>query len=66
MALVRLPIFSVPIFQPELIVIVPVTDPVLSNTAVSCASGKLFTAGVPPDVVAHPVADQFCAPAKFQ
>lgn len=66
MALVRADIFSVPIFQVEFIVIVPVTDPVLSKTAVSCANGKLFTAGAPPEDVAHPVADQFCAPAKFQ
>ena len=47
-------------------VIVPVTDPVSSNTAVSCAKGKLFAPGVPPLVSAHPVAFQFCAPARFQ
>ena len=42
------------------------SDPASVNAAVSWASGKLFTAGVPFDVVAQPVADQFCAPARFQ
>ena len=40
--------------------------PVLSNTAVSCANGKLLTSGVPPDEVAHPTLKKFCDPAKFQ
>lgn len=35
MALVRPDMFSVPIFQAEFIVIVPVTDPVSVNVAVS-------------------------------
>ena len=47
-------------------VIVPMVPLAVSNVAVSCASGKLFAAGVPPDVVAHPVADQFTFPASFQ
>ena len=46
--------------------IVPVTEPALVNVAVSCASGKLSVDGVPVGVVAQPVADQFCAPARFQ
>lgn len=62
----RVPMFHPWFVPPALIVIVPVTLPVLSNTAVSCAKGKLFTAGDPPDNVAHAVADQFCAPARFQ
>ncbi len=43
----------------ELSVIVPVTAPVLSNTAVSWANGKLLSAGAPPDDKAHAVAFQF-------
>ena len=63
---VRPDILTVPIFHAALIVIVPVTLPVLLNTAVSWASGKLAAAGDPPLDVAQPVADQFCAPARFQ
>ena len=44
----------------------PVTEPAFVNVAVSWASGKLSVDGVPVDVVAHPFADQFCAPARFQ
>ena len=40
--------------------------PALVNVAVSCGSGKLSVEGVPVEVVAHPLADQFCVPAKFQ
>ena len=50
---------NVPMFHAALIVIVPVTLPVLSNTAVSCANGKLLMSGVPPEDAAHPVALQF-------
>ena len=53
-------------FQKVLKVIVPVTEPVLSNIAVSCAKGKFAAKGVPPDVKDQPIAFQFCAPAKFQ
>ena len=57
---------TLPMFHQVLIVIAPVTLPVLSNTAVSCANGKLLMSGVPPDELAHPVADQFWAAARFQ
>jgi hypothetical protein len=63
---VRPDILIVPIFQTSLIVIVPVTLPAFVNVAVSWANGKLAAAGDPVVVVAHPVADQFCAPARFQ
>ena len=46
-------------------VTVPV-EPALVNVAVSCANGKYCVLGVPVDVAAQPVADQFCVPAKFQ
>lgn len=65
-ALVRADISNVPIFHQVLMVIVPVTLPVLLNTAVSWGNGKLAAAGEPPLVVAQPVAPQLCAPAKFQ
>ena len=65
-AVVRFVMFIVPILKFWFIVIVPVTEPVSSKTAVSCGKGKFATAGVPPLLVAHPVAPQFCAPAKFQ
>jgi hypothetical protein len=55
----------VPIFQ-SLFRVTVSAAPALSNTAVSCARGKLLKAGDPPLVGAHPVADQFCEPAKFQ
>ena len=56
------PVYGMVVFS----VIVPVTLPALVNVAVSWAKGKLLTAGVPVGVVAQPLADQFCAPAKFQ
>jgi hypothetical protein len=46
--------------------IVPVTDPALVKVAVSCGRGKLSVEGDPVEVVAHPFALQFCAPARFQ
>ena len=61
-AIVIAPVFVMFIvgkFQPTANVIVPVTLPVLSNTAVSCGNGKLLTAGVPPEDVAQPVPFQF-------
>jgi hypothetical protein len=64
MEVVRALALKVPIFQLP-IVTVPAA-PALSNIAVSCARGKLLTSGLPPDVSAHPVADQFCVPARFQ
>jgi len=66
MADVRPDMSMVPMFQAASMVIVPVTLPLSVNTAVSCARGKFATAGVPVEVVAQPVADQFCAPARFQ
>ena len=65
-AVVRADMSIVGKFQGSSIVIVPVTEPVLSNTAVSWARGKLLTPGVPPLPGAHAVALQFCVPAKFQ
>ena len=66
-ALVRNDASNVPMFQAALMVMVPVTLPAASsNTAVSCASGKLLMSGVPPEDGAQAVADQFCAPARFQ
>ena len=56
---------TVPTLQSLEIVTVPAA-PALSNTAVSCARGKLLKAGDPPLLAAQPVADQFCEPAKFQ
>ena len=64
-ALVLADASNVPMFHAALIVTVP-ADPVLSNTAVSCAKGKLLVAGTPPDDVAQPSALQFCDPARFQ
>ena len=59
-ALVRSDASKVPIFHAALIVIVPVTLlAASSNTAVSCASGKLLMSGVPPEDGAQAVADQF-------
>ena len=55
----------VPIFQ-VLSNVMMSADPALSMIAVSCANGKLLTLGVPPDDVAHAVADQFWSPARFQ
>ena len=46
--------------------ILPVTEPALVKVAVSCGKGKLFVDGVPVEVVAQPLALQFCAPARFQ
>jgi hypothetical protein len=64
---VRADISIVPMFQLSLNVVVApdagLADP---NTAVSCANGKLFAAGVPPKLVAHAVADQLLLPARFQ
>ena len=65
MALVRADILTVPMFQGASIDTV-VAAPALSKIAVSCARGKLASAGVPPDAVAHPVELQFCEPVKFQ
>jgi hypothetical protein len=59
-------ILRVPILKELFIEIVAVTAPALSNIAVSWASGKLPTAGEPPLLNAHAVADQGCDPAKFQ
>jgi hypothetical protein len=64
-ALVLVPALKVPKSQLPSSVIVPIA-PVLSSTIVSWASGKLLAAGVPPEAVAHPVADTDCVPAKFQ
>ena len=63
-ALVLLLAFRVPMLYDN-IDTVPAL-PALSNTAVSCARGKLLTAGDPPLLVAHAVADQSCVPARFQ
>ena len=49
-----------------MVVCVPVPGLVDSNTAVSCASGKLLTAGDAPELAAQPVADQLLLPARFQ
>lgn len=64
-AVVRNDASNVPMFQAASIVTVPAL-PVLSNTAVSCARGKLLTAGAPPEVAAQPVSLQFTAPERFQ
>jgi multidrug efflux pump subunit AcrB len=64
-AVVRADISTVVIFHREFTVML-VIAPFSSKTAVSCANGKLLIAGESPEDVAHPVADQFCAPAKFQ
>ncbi len=65
-AVVRADALKVPMFHAVSIVIVPVTLPVSSNTAVSWASGKLLMSGVPPDPGAQAVALHCCAPARFQ
>ena len=44
----------------------PLAGLLFVNVAVSCARGKFAKAGVPLDVVAHPVADQLAVPPKFQ
>ena len=49
-----------------MVVVVPDPGLVDSKMQVSCASGKLFAATLPPDDVAHPVADQLLLPARFQ
>ena len=49
-----------------IVVVVPVPGLVDSKTAVSWASGKLLTAGDPPELAAQPVADQLLLPARFQ
>jgi hypothetical protein len=60
MALVRADASNVPMFHAALIVIVPVTlFTASSNTAVSCANGKLLMSGTPPDPGAQAVALQF-------
>jgi hypothetical protein len=56
-ALVRADMSSVPILYDPPWLTVPAA-PVLSKTAVSCASGKLAAAGVPPLDVAQAVAPQ--------
>ena len=66
-ALVRPDISTVPVYGMAVSsVIVPVTEPALVNVAVSCANGKKLVLGVPVLVSDHPLADQFCAPARFQ
>lgn len=49
-----------------MVVVVPDPGLVDSKMQVSCASGKLFASTLPPDDVAHPVADQLLLPARFQ
>jgi hypothetical protein len=66
MAEVRVDISIVPTFMPAIAKFIVVAAPALSKTAVSCASGKLVIAGVPPLVVAHAVAFQLCVPVRFQ
>jgi len=44
----------------------PLFSPVASKIQVSCARGKLLMFGVPPLLVAQPVADQLPPPARFQ
>jgi len=60
-------ILTVPILKALLTVIVaPLFSPVASKKQVSCARGKLLSAGVPPLLVAHPVAVQLPPAARFQ
>ena len=65
MALVRAEKSTVPTFQTASWLTL-VMDTALSNTAVSCANGKLLTAGVPPELVAHAVAPQVLIPDRLQ
>ena len=63
----RADISMVPMFQSLLIVIVaPLFSPVASKMQVSCASGKLLTAGDAPLLNAQPVAVQLPPAARFQ
>lgn len=48
------------------VTVAPLFSPVASKKQVSCAKGKLFTAGEPPLVVAQPTADQLPPAARFQ
>lgn len=62
---VRAEALKLPTFQlASNVIVLPALDWLM--IAVSCGNGKLAAAGEPPDVVAHPVADQFWLPAKFQ
>ena len=65
-ALVRADASNVPRFHREPSILTVPALPVLSNTAVSCANGNSLMLGVPPELGAQAVADQFCVPARFQ
>ena len=47
-------------------IVLPLVKPVASKRQVSCASGKLLTAGDAPELAAQPIALQFPPAAKFQ
>lgn len=58
---------SVPMFQLTVIeMVLPAVNPVFSIMHVSCANGKLFNAGAPPEDVAHAMAFQLPPAARFQ
>jgi hypothetical protein len=70
-AFVLADISTVPTFHPfeepvPAVTVIDVAVEALSKTAVSCAKGKLFIFGAPPEEVAQPFAYQSFAPVKFQ